>query len=111
MERKVINGHVIANHLVEAPIIDHQPLNIEFLDESILLITHESWTMFFDGSYTHQGLGVKILLITLQRYSLPKVYKMMFPCTNIIVEYEALINGMKMAIKWRVDEFEIFEDL
>ena len=66
--------------------------------------------MFFDGSFTQQGSGAEILFITPQLYSLPKAYKLLFPCTNNIVEYEALINGMKIAIEWQVDELKIFGD-
>lgn len=34
----------------------------------------------------------------------------MFPCSNNIAEYEDLINGMKMAVEWRVDQLNIFGD-
>ena len=64
--------------------------------------------MFFDGSLTQDKSNVGLLFITPQRYSLPKVYKILFPCTNNIVEYEALINGMKIVVEWRVDELNIF---
>ena len=36
---------------------------------------------------------------------------MLFPCINNIIEYEALVNNMKMAIEWHVDELKIFGDL
>lgn len=64
--------------------------------------------MFFDGSFTQQGLGARILFITPQQYSLPKAYKKLFPYTNKVVEYEALVNDMKMVIEWHVDELKIF---
>lgn len=35
---------------------------------------------------------------------------MLFPCTNNIVEYEALVNVMKIAIEWCVDELKVFGD-
>ena len=76
------------------------PLNIDFLDESIMTLTCKTWVMFFDGSFTQQGSGAGILFIMPQRYSLPKAYKIFFPCTNNIAEYEALINGMKIAAEW-----------
>ena len=66
--------------------------------------------MFFDGSFTQQGSGVGILFIIPQWYSLPKVYKLLFPCINNIAEYKALVNGMKMAIEWHVDELRIFRE-
>ena len=63
VERKAINGQAIANQLIEAPIIDHQPLHIDFPNESILMLTQQNWTMFFDGSFTQQGSGVGVLFI------------------------------------------------
>lgn len=35
---------------------------------------------------------------------------MLFPCTNNIAKYEALINDMKIAIEWWVDELKVFGD-
>ena len=35
---------------------------------------------------------------------------MMFPCTNNISKYEALINGMKITIEWWVDDLKIFKN-
>ena len=66
--------------------------------------------MFFDGLLTQQGSSAGILFITPQLYSLPKVYKMLFPYMNNIDKYEALVNGMKMVIKWHVDKLKIFAD-
>ena len=37
---KAIKGNVILDQLVDAPITNHQPLHIDFLDESILMLTH-----------------------------------------------------------------------
>ena len=34
----------------------------------------------------------------------------MFPCTNNIAEYEALINSMKIVAEWRVDQLDVFGD-
>ena len=64
IERKAIKGQAIADQLAEAPLADHQPLKMEFPDESIMLLTHQTWTMFFDGSFTQQGSGAGILFIT-----------------------------------------------
>ena len=75
------------------------PLNIDFPNESILTITHQTWVMFFDGSFTQHGLDAGLLFITSQRYSLPKAYEILFPCTNNIAEYEALINGIKIVVE------------
>ena len=84
VETKSIKEKEITNQLVEVLLQSHQPLNIEFLDESILLLTHQTYTIFFDESFTKQGSVVEILFIMPQRYSLPKAYKMLFPCINNI---------------------------
>ena len=52
VECKAIKGQVIADQLVDTPIQRTLPLNIDFPDESILTLTHKTWVMFFDGSFT-----------------------------------------------------------
>ena len=37
-------------------------------------------------------------------------YKLIFPCTNNIAEYEALLNGVKLALGWRITKLDIFGD-
>ena len=103
VEHKAIKGQVIVDQLADAPIQSALPLNIDFPDESILTLTRKTWVMFFDGSFTQQGSGVGILFMMPQRYSLPKAYRILFPFTNNIAEYEALVNGMKIVAEWRVD--------
>lgn len=51
----------------------------------------------FDGSYTSHGLGAGILLVTPQGDYIPKAFKLQFPSTNSIAEYEALVAGLKIA--------------
>ena len=41
---------------------------------------------------------------------IPKLYKLVFPCTNNIIECEALTNGIKMALEWRIIELQIYGD-
>ena len=51
-----------------------------------------------------------VLVVTPHGYTIPKSYKFLFPCTNNIVEYEALLNGVKLALEWRIIELHIFRD-
>lgn len=51
IERKSIKGQAIVDQLAEAPLTDHQPLHITLSDDSILHLTHQTWIMFFDGSF------------------------------------------------------------
>ena len=52
VEHKAIKGRAIADQLVDFPLEDATPIQIEFLDTSIMYITKRTWKMFFDGSHT-----------------------------------------------------------
>ena len=45
------------------------------------------------------GLGVGITLISPQNDVIPMSYRLSFECTNNMVEYKALILGLKVAIE------------
>ena len=64
VEKKAIKGQVISDQLVEAPVQSLLPLNIDFPNESILKITHQTWVMFFDSSFTQHGSSTRLLFIT-----------------------------------------------
>ena len=66
------------------------------------------WTLYFDGSKNKEGAGVGCLLID------PHVNKTMiachleFECTNNVVEYEALKQGIRKALDLQVKCIEVF---
>ena len=51
-ERNDIKGKEIFDQLVEAPMKILLFLNIDFHDESILMLIHQTWVIFFDNSFT-----------------------------------------------------------
>jgi ribonuclease HI len=53
--------------------------------------------MYFDGSYTLKGAGVDVVLITHKEDALKYAIQLEFPVTNNIVEYEGLVNGLRLA--------------
>jgi ribonuclease HI len=63
------------------------------------LIQPELWTMFFDRSLMKIGAGVGLLFISpLEKY-LRYVLRLHFPVSNNVAEYEALVNGLHIAIE------------
>ena len=103
IDRKAIKGQAIIDHLADAPLVVDHPLIMEFPDEHLCLIEEKSpWKLYFDGSYTSHGSSVGILLVTPQGDYIPKSFKLKFWCTNNIVEYEALIAGLKIAVEWNI---------
>lgn len=110
VDRKAIKGQVIVDQLADAPLMDDQPIHREFPDAHILALSMQTWKLYFDGSCTQQGLGAGILFVTPQGYTIPKSYKLLFPCTNNVAEYEALMIGLKMDLQWKVTELNVYRD-
>jgi ribonuclease HI len=55
--------------------------------------------MFFDGSLRKTGAGASLLFISPLRKHLCYVLRLHFPTSNNVVEYEALVNGLRIAIE------------
>ena len=108
VEQKEIKGQEIANQLVEFPMMDNAQMQIDFPDSLVMYVIERTQKMFFDGWHTQNGARARILFVTPHGYTIPKSYKLLFPCTNNIVEYEALLNEIKLASEWRITKLHIF---
>ncbi|XP_066385037.1 uncharacterized protein [Miscanthus floridulus] len=62
-------------------------------------VTHEYWTMYFDGSVMAPDLGVGVVLISPDESRLRYAILLHFSASNNAVEYEALINRLRIAIE------------
>ena len=120
VNQKFIKGQVIVDQLVEDPLHASQPLSLDFLDDSIFVLIDEeefvdievelNITLYFDGSKCKQGGGASIIFITPQGAPIPLSFKIKFPCTNNMVEYEALILGLQTTIKLNFHKIKIIGD-
>jgi ribonuclease HI len=81
--RKAMKSQVLANFVAEW--VDTQLPTVP--------IQLELWTMFFDGSLMKTGAGAGLLFISPLRKHLH------FPASNNVAEYEALVNGLRIAIE------------
>jgi ribonuclease HI len=63
------------------------------------VIQPELWTMFFDGSLMKTGAGAGLLFISPLGKHLRYVLCLQFPASNNVAEYEALVNGLRIAIE------------
>lgn len=66
--------------------------------------------MYFDGSICEQGGGSKDIFITPQGIPIPYSLKIDSPCTKNNEKYEALIFGLKEAIKLKFERILIYGD-
>jgi ribonuclease HI/transposase InsO family protein len=57
------------------------------------------WTMYFDGSLMKTGAGAGLLFISPLGKHLCYVLRLHFPASNNVAEYEALVNGLRIAIE------------
>lgn len=96
-ERRPIKGQVIADQLAEAPLLDKQPMEVEFPDRDVLTVTTNQWTY-------------SLMVPTLEGYTIPRSYRLMFPCINNIPKYEALVTGIKIVVEWRIMELKVYGD-
>ena len=55
--------------------------------------------MYFDGSIMAPGSGAGVVLISLDGSRLCYTIRLHFSASNNAVEYEALINGLRIAIE------------
>ena len=62
-------------------------------------VSHEYWTMYFDGSVMAPGSGSGVVLISPNGSRLRYAIRLHFLASNNVVEYEALINGLRIAIE------------
>ena len=66
---------------------------------STLDVTHEYWIMYFDGSIMALDSGAGGALISLDGSRLRCTIRLHFLASNNVVEFEALINGLCIAIE------------
>ena len=62
-------------------------------------VTHEYWTMYFDGSVMAPGSGARVVLISPDGSRLPYTIRLHFSALNNAAEYETLINRLRIAIE------------
>jgi ribonuclease HI len=87
--RKAIKSQVLADFLAEwtdtqLPTTPIQP---------------ELWTLYFDGSLMKTGAGTSMLFVSPLGKHLRYVIRLHFPASNNVVEYEALVNRLRIAVE------------
>ena len=63
------------------------------------VVDQEYWTMYFDRSLMKNGVGARIVFISPLGVRMRYMVWLHFPSSNNIAEYEALINGLRIAIE------------
>ena len=75
-----------------------------------MVIREDTWTLFFDGAVNLVGSGTEAVLISSNGQHYPVAAKLVFPCTNNIVEYEACIFELQAAVEMGITKLKVFGD-
>src|SRR3954468_659960 len=70
----------------------------------------DHWRMHFDESKMKNGLGAGIVLTSPRGDQLQYVLQIRFAASNNVVEYEALVHGIKLAKEIGIRNIECFGD-
>ena len=70
----------------------------------------EIWQIYFDGSSCKEGEGAGVVLISPRGEIIYLMYKLEFQTTNNIVQYEALIPGLRAAKYLNIQQLSVFGD-
>jgi ribonuclease HI len=98
--RKAIKSQVLADFVAEW--VDTQLPTVP--------IQPELWTMYFDGSLMKTGAGAGLLFISPLENHLRYVLCLHFPASNNVAEYEAMVNGLRIAIELGVRRLDTHGD-
>ncbi|XP_074373793.1 uncharacterized protein LOC141714158 [Apium graveolens] len=106
MPRTIIKGQALADFLLEfysvvddkALVVLQPPHNEESLEE----FPHPWWIFHVDGAVNNGGAGAGIVLVSPEGHHLMSAIHFKFYAMNNDAEYEALINGLKIALEMGV---------
>ena len=70
----------------------------------------EYWTMYFDGSLMKKGASVGLVFVSPLGVHMRYMVHLHFPSSNNVAEYEALINGLCIAVELGIGRLDIRGD-
>ncbi|XP_066365126.1 uncharacterized protein [Miscanthus floridulus] len=74
------------------------------------VVDHEYWTVYFDRSLMKKGVGTGLVFGSLLGVRMRYMVHLHFPSSNNLAEYEALINGLRIAIELGIRRLDVRGD-
>ena len=66
--------------------------------------------MYFDGSLMKKGTGVGLVFVLPLGVRMRYIVRLHFPTSNNVAEYEALVNGLRIAIELGIRRLNVQGD-
>ncbi|GJS97383.1 reverse transcriptase domain-containing protein [Tanacetum coccineum] len=108
--RNAVKGQVLADFLSEAP-AGVSPEEFFRLPEQIQSKdVVETWTLFTNGASNSKGSGLGLVLIRPEGTEFTYALRLNFTSTNNEAEYEALLAGLRLAKKMKVQTIDVKVD-
>jgi hypothetical protein len=82
----------------------------ERVNTNIATLSARAWAMYFDRSACEDGCGIGVLLVSPRGVMYSFSVRLPVPCTNNLVEYEAVRRGMEVLLEASVEAVEVFGD-
>ena len=98
--QKAIKSQVLADFVAEWTDTQLPPAQIQA----------ECWTMYFDGSLMKTEVGAGLLLVSPLGVHMRYMIRLHFAASNNMAEYEALVNGLHIAIELGVRRLNVRGD-
>ena len=98
--RTTIKSQVLADFIVEWTEVQTPPA----------VIDQEYWMMYFNGSLMKKGASAGLVFVSPLRVRMRYMVRLHFPSSNNVVEYEALINGLRITIELGIRRLDIRGD-
>ncbi|XP_065616385.1 uncharacterized protein LOC136061896 [Quercus suber] len=118
MSRTSVKGQILADlvaEFAEGPEeIETSPPDMDEKSVGLISVQHAlPWKVYVDGVVNQRGSGVGLVLMSPEKVIIEKSLRLGFSATNNEAEYEALLNGMEMAMVRKLGgkAVEIFSDL
>uniref|UniRef100_A0A2N9H996 Reverse transcriptase domain-containing protein n=1 Tax=Fagus sylvatica TaxID=28930 RepID=A0A2N9H996_FAGSY len=109
-----IKSQAIADLLAQFPEEDNSFISDEVpgeVDEVLMAdLADATWTLRFDGSSTAMSSGVGIVLSRDDGEAVPQSFKLDFPCSNNVMEYEAYLTRLAVAWEMGIKHLKVVRD-
>jgi ribonuclease HI len=66
--------------------------------------------MYFDGSLMKKGAGMGLVFVSPLGVRMRYMVRLLFPASNNVAEYEALINGLRITVELGVRRLDVRGD-
>ncbi|XP_022755290.1 uncharacterized protein LOC111303352 [Durio zibethinus] len=106
VSQKAIKESVITEFLVDRATKDYEPMKFDFLYKKLMAILEseedddeeKTRRMYFNGAANAMGHEIEVVLISSMKHYYLVTARLNFNCTNNVVEYEACVIGLHIAL-------------